>query len=31
MNAGMLQSSDVMKAAMAMITKAEEPPTFSKL
>ena len=27
----MIQSEDVMKAAMAAMMKSKEPPTFSKL
>jgi len=30
-NMAMLQSEDLMKAAMASLTKSEEPPEFSKL
>ena len=30
-NMTMLQSEDLMKAAMASLTKSEEPPEFSKL
>ena len=30
-NMAMLQSEDLMKAAVAMISKDEEPPQFAKL